>query len=195
MIVLGCDASWTGWGWALAGPEGPVATGHFPNLGGKAWRWSALNAALDELEPVLIEASLLAGERRPIVAVELAPPVYAGRGNQAATGQGIGQIIGAIQAWAERHPRLGYPWALPPATWRDWWGLRGCRGGRPGYKRAAIATCEARGWRAHLEPFSADGEDYGARGDVAEATLLAVGCANHPEAAPRGPSHPRRPNA
>lgn len=192
-VILGHDAGWGGWGWCLATERGPWAVGH-QAIGGRAWRWSDFRLALQELDQVLAEAQARPELGGPVrVAVEIAPAVYSGRGrgrrgNQAATGQGMGQIQGGILLWATRPGVMLYPWEIEVAEWRAWWGIRGWKD-RAAYKSAAIKLVGQLGWGARLEPFADPGpeDDHGARGDVAEAILLTVGAARHPDGAPVGP--------
>jgi hypothetical protein len=193
-VILGHDAGWGGWGWCLGTERGPWAVGH-QAIGGRAWRWSDFRQALGELDELLAAAPRerpeLGGPVR--VAVETAPAVYrgAGRGrggNQAATGQGMGQIQGGILLWGTRPGSMLYPWEIEVAEWRAWWGIRGLKD-RARYKLAAIKLVGQLGWGARLEDYPDPGpeDDHGPRGDVAEAILLTVGAARHPEAAPKGP--------
>lgn len=187
-LILGNDAGWAGWGWCLGNEIGPITVGHHA-LGGRAWRWSSILGALGELDQALEAAAHRPDARGQVrVAVEVAPAVYRGRGNQASIGQGMGQIQGAILHWGTRPGVMLYPWEIGVAEWRAWWGIRAC-GGRSAYKLAAIRTVIQLGWRARLEPFADPGpdQDFGPRGDVAEAILMTVGAARHPNAAPVGP--------
>lgn len=188
-VILGHDASWTGWGYCLANETKPIEVGHVANLGNRSWRWSDLRRQLGELDALLTEAELLSGAELPRLAVEVIPPVYSGHGNQAATGQGLGQLTGPILLWGTRPGILAYPWELEPRDWRSWWKIAGRRNpkGRAGWKAWAVELVGILGWRHHLEPFPATGDDLGPRGDVAEAILIAVGAARHVAEAPRGP--------
>lgn len=196
-MILANDASWTGWGWALCSTSGPLAVGHVAGLGGADWRWDRLAAELGRLELELVEAAASSGpdEPPPRVVVERAPAVYAGRGNQAATGLGLGQISGAILLWGTRPGRLAYPWELTPDEWRSWWLARGARrpSGRAAWKAWAVRLVELMGWSDRLAPWAWTGEDGGARADVAEAILMGVGAARHATLAPRGPDPRRNP--
>jgi len=196
-LVLANDSSWTGWGWALCSNAGPIAVGHVQGLGGRAWRWAALRDELERLDLELTEAQALLGPGDPLprVVVERAPKVYRGRGNQAATGQGIGQLGGAILLWGTRPGRLAYPWELEPGDWRPWWlEARGRRPkGREAWKAWAVRLVETLGWGDHLAPWPWTGDDGGARADVAEAVLLGVGAAQHHRLGPVGPSPARSP--
>lgn len=194
-VVIAHDASWKSWGWALCDPDGPIRSGVIPGLASKAWRWDGLAARLQGLDAELaeLEATLPPDEPPIRVVVERAPPVYAGRGNQAATGLGMGQITGAILLWGTRPGRLAYPWEVTPGDWRAWWidpGERKPRG-RNAWKAWAVAKVERHGWDGHLGPYPWEGEDGGARGDLAEAILIGVGAARHHQDGPRGPD-PRR---
>lgn len=194
-VTLAHDSSWSGWGWCLATDRGPVAAGHVPRLGDRAWRWAGLVDELERLDQELTEAQALLGPADPLprVVVERAPPVYRGRGNQAATGQGIGQLGGAILLWGTRPGRLAYPWELEPGDWRPWWLDRRARRpkGREAWKRWACDTVKVLGWGHHLAPWPWSGDDGGPRADVAEAILLGVGAARNHRQGPKGPD-PRR---
>lgn len=195
-LILGNDAGWGGWGWCLATEEGPWAVGH-QVLRGRSWRWSDFRQELAKLDDVIAQAKLdqpvqLGGPVR--VVVEVAPVVYSGRGrasrgNQAATGQGMGQIQGGILLWGTRPGVMLYPWEVEVSDWRAFWQIKGWKD-RAAYKAAAIWAVRSLGWGARLEPFADPGpkDDHGARGDVAEAILLSVYAARNPGAAPVGPS-------
>lgn len=213
--VVANDAAWGGWGWCLATHEGPVACGHLA-LGGRTWRWDALARVLAGDDPVhapgrvwppswdgctwpelLVEAVARtgAGEHLPRVAVEQPPAIYSGAsrggrggkaGNQAATGYGMGLLVGNLLRAGARPGELAYPWEVETTTWRPWWSLTARD--REGYKAAAIWHVRARTWGAALEPFADEGDDHGPRGDVSEAILQAVGAARHADAGPRGPA-------
>lgn len=193
-VVLANDAAWGGWGWALCRESGPVAVGHL-RLEDAAWRWDRLAGELARLDLELGEAAaiLAPGDPLPRVVVERPPAVYAGRGNQAAVGLGLGQLGGAILLWGTRPGRLGYPWELTPDEWRAWWLARGARrpSGRGAWKAWAVRLVEAMGWGGRLDPWPWTGDDGGARADVAEAILLGVGAARRLHLAPVGPD-PRR---
>lgn len=209
------DAAWGGWGWCLATHEGPVACGHLA-LAGRTWRWHSLEAVLTGAEPVhapgrvwpptwegctwpdlLVEAAARTrpGEHLARVVVEQPPAVYSGAsrggkgkraGNQAATGYGMGLLVGNLLRAGCRPGELAAPWEVEVNTWRPWWGVTGRD--RGGYKAAAIFHVRARTWGAFVEPFEDTGDDHGPRGDVGEAILQAVGAARHAGDGPRGPA-------
>jgi hypothetical protein len=178
VIVFGCDAAWGGLGYCLASARGPYTVGHV-KLGGRAWRWDALDKELVRfdklLEPFVRDEEL-------VVAVEQPPSVFSGRGNQSTTSYGLGTMCGALLLWAARQRRPGwrYPWAVPVSDWRGWWNIRGK--GTEAKKAAALWTVKRHGWGGFIEPWTGD-----AQADVAEALLLAVGAAMRPELAPKGP--------
>lgn len=198
-VVLSFDAGWGGLGWALCTANKPVASGHAVP-GRKAWRMAAIRDLLGELEIRVADLQAHAGraDPRPRVVIEKAPPVYAGRGNQAATAWGMGELCGAIELWACR-PTWEYPWLVTPDVWRRWWWSKPPRG-RTKLKRAAIMQVQNSPWRAHLDGHAWDGRepnDYeGAAGDVAEGILIGMGAARRigqpmltkKQQPPKGPS-------
>lgn len=210
------DAAWGGWGWCLATHDRPVACGWLA-LGGRTWRWDALERVLQGLEPVhapgrvwpsswagctwpdlLVEAVALTrpGEHLARVAVEQPPATYSGAsrgkgkraGNQAATGYGMGLLVGNLLRAGHRAGELAYPWEVETTTWRPWWGVHGRD--REGFKAAAILQVRARAgtWGQVLEAFPDTGDDHGPLGDVGEAVLQAVGVARNTHLGPRGPA-------
>lgn len=186
-VVLANDASWSGWGWALADERGPIEVGHL-KLSSRAWPAAALQDELcrGRVAHVLADAQLCRapGDALVRVVVERPPPRYAGgsQGRAAA----ISLIVGALMYWGTRPDQLAYPWLLEPRTWRTWWNIGTGRGwDRLTQKKAAIRQVEVGGWGRHLKGL--DGVD-GPLGDVAESILLGVGAARRPMEAPRGPA-------
>lgn len=187
-LILGCDAAWGGWGWCLATEAGPLDVGHVV-LGSRAWRTAALREYLVGLERQLagVELEVLGmHDPRPRLVVEEVPHVYK-RGNQASTAGGVMRLVGALELHFCRRD-LAYPAAVNPRTWRAWWGVAGR--GRAEKKASAIRIVRHRGWGGFLDPHPDPGpaRDHGARGDVAEAILIAVGAAGRPAELPRGPA-------
>ena len=203
-LVLGNDASWKGWGQCLANADGPLWADHVAIGRGRAWRMMHLRLALDVLD------NRLDGLGPVRVVVEKPPMKMAGKAgrNRGATLYGSGKIIGPIMCWGTR-PGWPFPWEIDikqefdrrtrrpkgDLGWRDFWNI-GKQPSREAYKIAAITVVERRGWGHLLEPYGwrkglglqallALGE--GPCGDVAEAILIAVGCAMRPELAPKGP--------
>lgn len=203
-IVISFDASWGGLGWALCTANKPVASGH-AKLGGRAWRMAALREVLAQLEHQVADlaAHSAPGDPQPRVVIERAPQVYS-RGNQAATGFGLGEIAGAIELWGCR-PTWEYPWLIPPDVWRRYWWAKPPRR-RARLKRQALLEVQRDPRMApHIADLAWDGsepQDYeGPAGDVAEAILLGVGAARRiaspltADEAPKGPADWRRARA
>lgn len=122
--VIAFDAAWGGIGWSawvpgMAGPV-PLAWGHAHP---KAVTWREL-ALLETLEAIDDE---LADPGQPVVwrvVIEQAPWVFGGeRGNQFATGYGLGGVAGRIGQWGLRR-EWGWPWLVKVDLWRGWYGLR-----------------------------------------------------------------------
>jgi hypothetical protein len=189
VAILALDAAWSGCGWALVDDRTVIDVGHVA-LGGRTWRWAALRDWLEaDYEPLLQELALRGGR----VVVEEPPPVYSGakrKGNQAATGYGIGTLTGPLLLHACRDD-LDYPWTVTPDVWRAWWNLKGK--GRTEKKRVAIAMCRQLGHGLLLVPFPEIGEDLAPRSDVAEAILIGLGACRHLNEAPKGPKLVARP--
>lgn len=196
-IVLAFDASWGCLGWALCTANKPVRTG-YAILKSRSWRMAALREVLAELEHHVadLSAHLRPGDSPPRVVIERAPKVYAGRGNQAAIGFGLGQIAGALELWGCR-PAWSYPWLVGTDQWRRWWWHKLPRG-RVACKTAAVREVERGPWRHHLDGLDRhrdrEGDYEGPAVDVAEAILLGMGAARRdgsqlatPGEAPRGP--------
>lgn len=177
-VVWAHDASWGGWGQALATERGPVAVG-WRKLKGRRRRWSALSEALalDLLTwPIEAELRRTVGDSPPRVAVERpGSGSKVNKGNQADIGSGLGSICGPILVAGAR-PGWLEPWWLRPTVWRPWWNLKGPR---EQVKADAIRLVCGMGWGRWLHGLEPD-----AAGDVAEAILIAVGVARHPEQAP-----------
>lgn len=195
-VVLAIDPGWGGTGWCLAAPSGPFTVGHvvLPGKGSRT-RYSRLVKWLDELAAL---AGPIAADVRVRVVLEEAPEVYGGRGNQSATGYGMGTLAGAVLLWATRlalqEPEsYDWPWPVPVRDWRSWWNIMGSRDVS---KRAALQTVSTHRWGAFLQPWEPSRTEtshaaidrmHARRGDVAEAMLLGVGAAMRPELAPKGP--------
>lgn len=191
-IVLASDVAWDGWGWAVCRREGPLWTGHVRLAGG--WEFWKLRRYLEDvLEAELAEAKALrrAGDPPVGLAIERPPKVYR-RGNQAATGWGLGKIVGPLAVWGTRPEgeELRYPWLLYPKEWRTWHGLKG---GRDKVKARAVELVHRNGWGEHLAGHGGPVRDPDGKirqwpeADVAEAILLGVGAARRPGEWPRGP--------
>lgn len=195
-IVLANDCAWDGWGWAVCRPSGPIWTGHVRLAGG--WEfWKLRRYLVDVLELELAEAQNLRSAGSPPVglAIEKPPNVYR-RGNQAATGWGLGKIVGPLAVWGTRPEGevLRYPWLLGPREWRAFWGLKG---NRDTVKQRAIDLVRRKGWGSHLDAYEGpirakSGKSKGQikqwpQGDVAEAILIGVGTAQRAGDWPRGP--------
>lgn len=197
--VIGIDAAWGGMGWCLATEQGPVAVGHV-KLGDRKRRYRALHTyLLDAIEPQ-IRAGFALGNTVELV-LEEPPTVYRGAsrgdgqaGNQAATGFGMGRLVGAIEFWWSTAAVLGYPVTVTPTTWRRWWKLGGR--GREERKQRAVEVVTANGWGDRLTPYPWRPKTGGPRGDVAESILIAVGAARRPDgevfAAPKTSSTRKR---
>ena len=208
-LVLGVDPSWSGLGWCLALNERPLVAG-YERLS-KPWREVKLAALLDKWDRLIVDASLVHlvdEDPRPRVVVEQAPTRHKRRlangrkvSNPGPIAFGLGEVTGAIMQWATRESWL-YPWLIPPGSskahgWRHWWGY-GSRGARhpEAYKAHAVALVIGdRSRRAALDGF--DHRDHmGAAGDVAEATLIAIGGTRNNNQGPAGPRgwvrHPTR---
>lgn len=191
-MICGIDSSWGGLGWALATKSEVCDVGHVI-LGTKTWRWTALRDWLEtEFAEIVVELlAQPAPPQPPRVVLEVPPAVYSGasrgtRGNQAATGHGLGTINGPILVESVRHRALAYPWEVTPDTWRAWWGVTGK--GRLAKKRMAISIVRGLGHGRHLERFPETTEDLAPRADVAEAILIAMGAARNIAGAPKGPA-------
>lgn len=203
-IVLAFDAGWGGTGWALCTANKPVATG-YAKPGGKTWRMVALRELLGQLEHQVADLAAHShpNDPQPRVVIERAPKFYAGRGNQAAIGFGMGEIAGAIELWGCR-PTWEHPWLVTPDVWRRWWWSKPPRG-RTKLKRAAVMQIQGSPWRAEIEGLARDGrepQDFeGPAGDVAEAILLGIGAARRIASpltvndAPKGPAAWKRARA
>lgn len=195
-VVLGMDAAWGGLGWCLATEQRPVAAGHVV-LRGAAWRWPALLRWLDTtIRPEITDGELLRGPGDPPLRLVLEEPpvVYSGAsrgpagkpaGNQTATAYGLGRLAGALEFWWAANPELAYPWLVDPGRWRKWWRLGGR--GRVERKQAAVDMVETLRWGAYLGYHKWSSASGGARADVAEAILIAVGAARNASEAPAGP--------
>jgi hypothetical protein len=182
--VLGFDPSWGGLGWAVKAPGRPLDFGVI-DLSSRTWRWDALAAVLEDHDRQL--------PPRVRVAIERAPQVYAGRGNQAATAYALGQVSGGILQWATRPGRWAYPWELETKVWRGWWriGGGGRKWDRAAYKRAAVfyALALLGDRRGELDALAFDPDTgEGPRGDAAEAILITEGADRHALEAPSGPA-------
>lgn len=185
-VVLGIDGAWGGLGWAVATKAGPRYAG-----------WSNPGAKVDRLDAIagIVHESL--GHARAVagaidgtvlrVAVEKPPEVYRGRGNQFATGYGLGTCAGTLLAVAGMalqgqraagavKPDRGE--LVPVAEWRAWWHPLVHGPGTDAWKATAVAAVRTLGW-GHLLPTGDRLTDIARRGDVAEAILLAVGRARH----------------
>ena len=104
---------------------------------------------------------------------------------------GLGLITGSIMTWATREGWL-YPWGVPPGSssafgWRSWWGYGGRARNAAALKQYAVWLVNGNAKRrVALEGFDPR-EPTGPAGDVAEATLIALGGAKHNAEGPRGP--------
>jgi hypothetical protein len=210
--VLSFDAAWGGVGWSAwvmgADKPLPLAWG-FDEPGASAWRDVRLQELLAAVDDEVSDCGFPVVWR---VVVERAPWVYGGeKGNQFATGYGLGNIAGRIAAWGLR-PTWGYPWFVAVDEWRAWYGLRRVKKegeaprkrrrkgddspvvpprkiGRGGYKRAALDLVTAQ-WPHLLTGLSetdAKGKLEGPAVDVAEGALLGAGALLHLTEAPKGP--------
>lgn len=207
-VVIGVDAGWGGMGIALCTAARPVQV--WPaELGRRSWRMAALVELLEEVEAAVCDLQAHAGpnDPPPRVVIEHAPPVYAGRGNQAATGWGMGELAGAIELWGCRRG-WAYPWLPSTSAWRSWWWSTLPKG-RAAIKRLAYDTAAVQ-WGHHLQGLPTDKTiteskrrkvlPYEGLGvDVAEAMLLGVGAARRiasplipPDEVPAGPASWRR---
>lgn len=188
-IVLGLDCSWKCTGWALCGASGPIKVGYM-RLSSKTWRMAALRGLLHDLEREIAELQAYSRpeDPPPLVAIERAPKVYGSRGNQSATAFGLGEITGACELWACR-PTWAYPWLVPVATWRGWWGIKakGRIKAKAAALRVAIKLPGARDLLLAVDPSIARLDRPGGPTaeslaeepvvDVAEAILQGVGAA------------------
>jgi hypothetical protein len=178
-IVLGMDAAWGGLGWVLCTSNKPVAWGHV-KLASRAWRMADLRDQLHQIEHHVadLQAHSRPGDAPPRLVIEKPPPVYAGRGNQAATGIGMGECIGAIELWGCR-PVWDYPWLVDPKIWRRWWWSKPPRGRRR-CKIAAFDEVRRSPWAGLLDGLDRDrkpGDHEGPAVDMAEACLIGMGAA------------------
>lgn len=178
-LILANDTSWKGWGWCLASKNGPLQVGHFKTK--STWKWSKLRINLQELDGILKNHS----EHTIRVATEKPLFVYS-RGNQAATGFGIGQLSGPVMLWGTRPGELLYPWEISVDDWRGWW-YSGKNLKRDVWKLWAIRMVSTMGWARFLDDFDYEQDGGGPKGDVAEAILMGVGAAMRPKLAPKGP--------
>lgn len=196
-LIVGFDSAWNGTGWAICTEHGPIYSGH---VRAGTWRIAGLLAALHQIELLLVDERIAHGGVAPRVVIERLPWSYRRMGSQVRTVYGISGCAHVIAAWGCR-PDWAYPWLHPPRDdrkrgrsskplepdpgWRQWWQIRGKR---PVAKRAAIDIVTKAGWGRHLEDRpDIDKDGNGARGDVAEAILIGVGAARHPEQHPKGP--------
>jgi hypothetical protein len=193
-LIVGIDGGWKGTGWAIANQAGPIEAGWIEL--DRSWRKALLRDFLAALlsRAEHHQAQIPQPAPPPRLVVEKPPMVYSGRGNQAATGFGIGDLVGACELAGIR-PGWAYPWTVPvgptPApdnakkrqAWRQWWGI--AAKGRGSFKQHAYLYVRAT-WPSAIAPFNREPLD-GPRGDVAEAILLAVGAAKHSADAPKGP--------
>ena len=207
-LVLGVDPSWGGLGWCLTLDGRPLVAGH--ERLSKPWREVKLAKLLTTWDRLIADAvvvHLVDEDPRPRVVVEQAPTRHKRRlssgsrvKNAGPIAFGLGTVTGAVMQWATRETWL-YPWLVPVGSsnafgWRHWWGY-GARGAvhPEAFKAHAVALVIGdRSRRAALDGF--DHRDHmGAAGDVAEATLIAVGGARHNDEGPVGPRgwvrHPR----
>lgn len=198
--VLGIDGAWGGLGWCVATVDGPRHAG-WSAPGGKVDRIGAMRALI--ASPLELLARVGAGNVCRRVAIEEPPQVYGGRGNQFATGFGLGRAVGILELLAadglERiQPLQGSPALLgggrvddtaldggphraelvPVSEWRAWWRPMIYGPGADAWKASAIVAVITLGW-GHLLPTGERKTDVARRGDVAEAILLAVGRARH----------------
>lgn len=186
-VIIGCDATFGGWGWAICTSGGPVQVGHV-KLNTRSHRWQAVTEFLHgEFEEVIASARLLCrpGDPPPRVVTEIPAKVNTGSFSATITAFGVGSCTGALCLHAAR-PSLSYPWERRPSEWRKPWGIKGR--GRLGKKEGAVKVCRMHGWMHHLEPFPWHAKDGGPQADVAEAILIGVGAARASHLAPRGPA-------
>lgn len=187
-LILGNDQSWTGWGWAIKPPKGPLVAGHVARIGGRTWRWDAVRLQLQELRVLVADHEGRMGPGDTVrVALEIAPKVHKRR-NQAATARGLGTLAGAVALWGTRPGEWDYPWELEPNPWRAWW-VRGRRPkGTPAWKAWSVAVARQLGHGAILDRYKWDPETGGPMGDVADAILITEGAHRNLAQAPKGPS-------
>ena len=216
VITLGHDASWSGWGSCLADQDGPLQVSHLAigpaqKRAGKTkanlnpqmvfqHRMCKLTAYLDgPLEWMLRDGMLLRGPLDPLVRVAVEVPPVGFKAGQPTAYVAVGRIVGSIEKHCCR-PTLSYPWIQPPGEWRKWWGISPTRKGRNGedLKHEAIAIVENTWGSEWLDNYKLGGQykrkghterhrKAGAKGDVAEAILIAVGSSRNAGQAPPNP--------